>query len=51
VIEARNNSKKNIYIESLELNGEEHPTFHLDLSEVVKGGKMVVTLSDQPAAD
>src|SRR5690554_3004243 len=51
VIETRNNSKENIYIESLELNGEEHPTIHLDFSEVVKGGKMVVALSDQPVCD
>ncbi|MBK5196211.1 MAG: GH92 family glycosyl hydrolase [Proteiniphilum sp.] len=51
VIETRNNTKENIYIESLALNGEEHPTIHLDFSEVVKGGKMVVVLSDQPVCD
>lgn len=51
VIEVRNNSRENIYIESIKLNGKEHPSIHLDYAEVVNGGGMVVTLSDQAARD
>ena len=51
VIETRNNSKENIYIESLKLNENEHSSIHLDYSDVVKGGKIVVVLTDKPSLE
>lgn len=48
VIETKNNSKENIYIESIDLNGAEYNSVHLDYAKVVDGGKMVITLSDKP---
>jgi hypothetical protein len=48
VIETRNNSKENIYIESINLNGADYNSVQLDYAKVVDGGKMVITLSDKP---
>lgn len=48
VIETRNNSKENNYIQSMKLNGQEQSTIQLPFSEVVKGGKLSLELSDTP---
>lgn len=48
VIETRNNSKENIYIESINLNGADYNSVQLDYAKVVDGGNMVITLSDKP---
>lgn len=48
VIETRNNSKQNKYIQSVMLNGQPHNSVHLKFEEFVKGGHMVIELSDQP---
>lgn len=48
VIETRNNSKENNYIQSMKLNGQEQSTIQLLFSEVVKGGKLSLELSDTP---
>lgn len=48
VIETRNNSKQNKYIQSVMLNGKPHNTVHLKFEEFVKGGHMKIELSEQP---
>lgn len=48
VIETRNNSKENVYINSMTLNGQEYSTVQLPFSEVVKGGKLDLELSNMP---
>ena len=48
VIETRNNSKENIYIQSIELNGTPHHSVKLDYADVTKGGRMVIELSNEP---
>lgn len=48
VIETRNNSKENLYIQSASLNGTPHESVHLNYADFVNGGKLVIELSDQP---
>ncbi len=48
IIETINNSQENIYIQSVSVNGNEFESVFIPFSEVVKGGKMVVTLGDMP---
>ncbi|MDR1718279.1 MAG: GH92 family glycosyl hydrolase [Prevotella sp.] len=48
VIETLNNTKDNIYIQSVDVNGKPHNTVQLPFSEVVKGGRMSIRLSDKP---
>lgn len=47
-IVAKNNSKKNIYIQSATWNGEPLTKAKLRWSEVVKGGELVFVMGDQP---
>ena len=47
IIETRNNSKENIYIQAVELNDNTH-NLKIDFNDVVKGGKLVINLSDAP---
>lgn len=48
IIEARNNSKRNVYIQSATLNGKplEKPWFYHD--ELVKGGRLTLTMGPEP---
>lgn len=48
VINAPANSDKNIYIESMRLNGQEYTKNYLDHNEMMKGGVIDITMSDQP---
>jgi putative alpha-1,2-mannosidase len=48
VIETKNQSKENIYINSISINGSPTDTVCLPLSTIAKGGKMEITLSDTP---
>lgn len=48
VIETKNNQKDNFYIQSIELNGKPHNSVQLPFSEVVKGGRISIGLSDTP---
>lgn len=48
VIETKNNSKENMYINSMKLNGQEHTTIQLPFDEVVKGGRLYLELSGIP---
>ena len=48
VINAPANSDKNIYIESMRFNGQEYTKNYLDHNEMMKGGVIDITMSDQP---
>lgn len=47
VIETKNNSKENIYIDSIEVNGVINNTHLLPYQTLVNGGKMVISLKGQ----
>ncbi len=46
VIEAKNNSKKNVYVTDFELNGKKFTSPQVRFKDVVAGGKLNVTMSD-----
>lgn len=48
VIEAKNASKENMYIQSVELNGKPVNGFLIPQKEVLKGGKMVIQMGNAP---
>jgi predicted alpha-1,2-mannosidase len=47
-IEAKNASKKNIYVQKATLNGKELNTFHFPASELLKGGSLVLEMGNTP---
>lgn len=49
VIEATNNSKKNVYIQSAKLNGKIFSRNYLTYNELIQGGIVQFEMSDQPA--
>jgi len=51
VIEAANNSKKNVYIQSAQLNGNEFSHNYLTYNELTGGGMLRYQMGDQPAKD
>ena len=48
VIEAPENSDKNIYIDRLKLNGKTYTRNYITHSDLMKGGKMEATMSSTP---
>ena len=48
VIETRNNSKQNDYVQSIDLNGKNLTETRLPFSEIVKGGHLVLEMGNQP---
>lgn len=48
VIETQNNSRDNIYIESVSLNDKELHSVFVPFSEIVRGGKMAVNMGGTP---
>ena len=48
VIEARNASRKNKYIQSAVLNGKELNSFKFPAAELLKGGSLVLEMSEKP---
>ena len=48
VIEARNNSKQNDYVQSMNLNGKPLTDTRIPLSEIVQGGRLVLEMGNQP---
>jgi predicted alpha-1,2-mannosidase len=48
VIEAKNSSRRNMYVSKVWLNGAELNTFNFPASELLKGGSLVLEMSDQP---
>lgn len=47
-IEAKNASKKNMYVQKAVLNGKELNTFYFPASELLKGGSLVLEMGDKP---
>lgn len=45
-VQVLHNSPKNIYIKSITLNGESYDKFYIDYKDIMKGGKLVITMSD-----
>ena len=48
VIEAKNASRLNIYVQSATLNGEELNSFKFQVSELLKGGRLELVMGDEP---
>ncbi|HYG19593.1 MAG TPA: GH92 family glycosyl hydrolase [Ohtaekwangia sp.] len=48
VIETRNNTGENIYVQSLNLNGKKLGKPFIDLSDIYNGGKLVLQMGDKP---
>lgn len=48
IIEADNNSKENVYIQSATLNGESLEKNYITYSDIVDGGKLCFEMSDTP---
>ncbi|WP_423130203.1 GH92 family glycosyl hydrolase [Gaoshiqia sp. Z1-71] len=48
VIEAKNNNKENVYIQSAELNGEKHSRHFIRYREIVNGGYIKFQMGNQP---
>ena len=47
-IEAKNTSRKNIYVQSASLNGKALHTFHFPAAELLKGGTLVLEMGPEP---
>ena len=48
-IETTGNSDRNIYIKSIELNGEKYSLPYILHSDIAKGGKLVIEMCDKPS--
>jgi len=48
VIEAKNNSKENVYVQSVQFNGKRLNNCWLYRDELMQGGKMVFTMGNKP---
>jgi putative alpha-1,2-mannosidase len=48
VIEAPENSEKNIYIDRLKLNGKTYTRNYITHSDIFNGGKMEAAMTDKP---
>ncbi|HEY8783975.1 MAG TPA: GH92 family glycosyl hydrolase [Mucilaginibacter sp.] len=51
IIEAKNNSKENVYVQSVHFNGKRLNNCWLYRDELMQGGKMVFTMGDKPNKD
>ncbi|BDD06274.1 GH92 family glycosyl hydrolase [Aureibacter tunicatorum] len=51
VIKTHNNSKENMYIQSVKLNGDNHEAFQFSHDDYTKGGLLEIWLGDQPNKD
>lgn len=50
VINAKNNSTSNVYVQSLSVNGKAHPSTTLDQSEIANGGTMDFVMGPDPSS-
>jgi predicted alpha-1,2-mannosidase len=48
VIKATNNSRENIYIQSITLNGKPYTKTYLTYEDIMQGGELVINLGNQP---
>ena len=46
---AHNNSKENIYIQSVKLNGKPYTRCYIDFKDIVRGGKLEFTMGNKPS--
>lgn len=49
-IEAKNNSAKNIYIQSAKLNGKRYTRSYIDYKDIMKGGILEFVMGNQPSS-
>jgi len=49
-IKVVNNSEKNLYIQSIQLNGQPYYQIGITHDELMKGGEMIITMGESPAA-
>ena len=49
VIETKNNSKTNVYVQSATLNGKKLDSAFIPFEEIVNGGTLVLEMGDEPA--
>ncbi|WEK34096.1 MAG: GH92 family glycosyl hydrolase [Candidatus Pseudobacter hemicellulosilyticus] len=49
VIEAKQNSKENVYIQSASLNGSSHTKNYISYSDLYNGGHLLLQMGNQPA--
>lgn len=47
-IDVKNQSKKNVYIQKIELNGKTYSSFNLNHFDIVNGGKITFYMSEKP---
>jgi predicted alpha-1,2-mannosidase len=47
-ITAKNNSKENIYIQSVRLNGKPYTGYYIDFQDIIKGGTLEFTMGAKP---
>lgn len=48
IIETKNQSDKNVYVQRIELNGKPYPSYFLDHGSIMKGGKIVFYMGSKP---
>jgi putative alpha-1,2-mannosidase len=48
IIEARNNSAENIYIQAVKLNGKSYDRSYLTHNDLIAGGKLVFIMGPKP---
>ena len=48
VIKSKNYNPNNIYIESVQLNGKEHPFSFIDHKDIINGGELVFNMTSKP---
>lgn len=48
IVEAENNSKENIYIQSITLNGNPYDKYYIDYFDIMKGGKLIMKMGSNP---
>ena len=46
---AHNNSKENMYIQSVKLNGKPYTRCYIDFKDIVRGGKLEFTMGNKPS--
>ena len=49
VVKAENNSEKNIYIQSVTLNGKDYPYSWISHEDIMKGGELVFVMGPEPS--
>lgn len=51
VIEAKNQSKANVYVQHVHLNDQDYSKTYIDHRDIIKGGTLYLEMSDQPNLD